>query len=60
MGLLSDRTLEDLLRACAPQVLGAVVRRYGDCDRVCAYFPGYAAGDDLIADVAEALRKAAP
>jgi RNA polymerase sigma factor (sigma-70 family) len=30
VGHLSDRTLEDLLRECAPQVLGAVVRRYGD------------------------------
>ncbi|MDQ1654026.1 MAG: hypothetical protein QOI35_3226, partial [Cryptosporangiaceae bacterium] len=25
--------IEDLLRECAPQVLGAVVRRYGDFDR---------------------------
>jgi RNA polymerase sigma factor (sigma-70 family) len=30
MGVLSGRALEDLLRECAPQVLGAVVRRYGD------------------------------
>ena len=30
MGILSGRALEDLLRECAPQVLGAVVRRYGD------------------------------
>jgi RNA polymerase sigma factor (sigma-70 family) len=29
---VSDRALEDLLRECAPQVLGAVVRRYGDFD----------------------------
>jgi RNA polymerase sigma factor (sigma-70 family) len=32
MGVLSTRAVEDLLRACAPQVLGAVVRRYGDFD----------------------------
>ena len=32
MGVLTDRALEDLLRECAPQVLGAVVRRYGDFD----------------------------
>ena len=31
-------------------------RRYGDCDRVCAYFPGYHAGDDLIAELATAVR----
>jgi RNA polymerase sigma factor (sigma-70 family) len=29
---VSDRALEDLLREYAPQVLGAVVRRYGDFD----------------------------
>ena len=29
---MSDRTIEDLLRESAPQVLGAVVRRYGDFD----------------------------
>ena len=27
---MNERALEDLLRECAPQVLGAVVRRYGD------------------------------
>ncbi|MCA2212895.1 RNA polymerase sigma factor [Jidongwangia harbinensis] len=33
MGVLTDQPWEDLLRDCAPQVLGAVVRRYGDFDR---------------------------
>jgi RNA polymerase sigma factor (sigma-70 family) len=32
MGPLSKPGLEDLLRECPPQVLGAVVRRYGDFD----------------------------
>ena len=32
MGSVTDRRLEDLLREYAPQVLGAVVRRYGDFD----------------------------
>jgi RNA polymerase sigma factor (sigma-70 family) len=32
MGSLTRRELEDLLRTTAPQVLGAVVRRYGDFD----------------------------
>ena len=32
MGDLNPRAIEDLLRECAPQVLGAVVRRYGDFD----------------------------
>jgi RNA polymerase sigma factor (sigma-70 family) len=29
---VNQRALEDLLRECAPQVLGAVVRRFGDFD----------------------------
>ncbi len=28
----ADRTVEDLLRACTPQVLGTLVRRHGDFD----------------------------
>src|SRR4051812_49945801 len=32
MGPLNHRELEDLLRTTAPQVLGAVVRRFGDFD----------------------------
>src|SRR3954447_21205314 len=32
LGVLSMPAIEDLLRECAPQVLGAVVRRYGDFD----------------------------
>jgi RNA polymerase sigma factor (sigma-70 family) len=32
VGVLSDRGLEDLLRTAAPQVLAAIVRRYGDFD----------------------------
>jgi RNA polymerase sigma factor (sigma-70 family) len=32
MGPLNKPILEDLLRECAPRVLGAVVRRYGDFD----------------------------
>lgn len=36
-----------------------IVRRFPDCDRVCAYFPGYAAPDDLIADFVGAVRAAA-
>jgi probable F420-dependent oxidoreductase len=39
----------------------AIVTRYGDwADRVCAYFPYYNAGDDLIAEFTAALRKASP
>ncbi len=38
------------------QVAAEVMRRYGDCDRICAYFPGYRAGDDLITDFVAAMR----
>ncbi|RQX04382.1 RNA polymerase sigma factor [Micromonospora inaquosa] len=31
--MTEDRTVEDLLRTCAPQVLGLLVRRYGQFDR---------------------------
>ena len=37
---------------------GAERRRFGDCDRICAYFLGYRAGDDLIAEFVEAVRAA--
>ncbi|MBL7489379.1 TIGR03617 family F420-dependent LLM class oxidoreductase [Frankia sp. AgB1.9] len=40
------------------QVAAEIVRRFGHCDRVCAYFPGYPVGDDLLADLARALRAA--
>lgn len=40
---------------CATQI----VRRFGrHADRVCAYFPGYEVSDELVADVAAALRAA--
>jgi hypothetical protein len=35
-----------------------IVRRYGDCDRICAYFPGYEPADDLITDFTGAMRDA--
>jgi hypothetical protein len=38
------------------QVAAEIVARYGDCDRICAYFPGYAAPDDLVADLVAAVR----
>jgi alkanesulfonate monooxygenase SsuD/methylene tetrahydromethanopterin reductase-like flavin-dependent oxidoreductase (luciferase family) len=40
---------------CAEQI----VQRYGsDVSRICAYFPGYDAPDDLIAEFAEAVKAA--
>jgi hypothetical protein len=38
------------------EVAEEIVARFGDCDRIAAYFPGYDAGDDLIADFAAAVK----
>jgi hypothetical protein len=41
------------------QVAAEIVARYGRySNRVCAYFPFYEAGDDLIADFTAALKAA--
>jgi hypothetical protein len=40
------------------QVATEIVRRFGDCDRICAYFPFYGAGDDLITDFVAAVKSA--
>jgi alkanesulfonate monooxygenase SsuD/methylene tetrahydromethanopterin reductase-like flavin-dependent oxidoreductase (luciferase family) len=40
---------------CAEQI----VERYGsDVSRICAYFPGYNASDDLVAEFVEAVKVA--
>ncbi|MBL7490500.1 TIGR03617 family F420-dependent LLM class oxidoreductase [Frankia sp. AgB1.9] len=58
-GLIDDEMLRTLAVWGTPdEVAAEIVARYGDCDRICAYFPGYAAGDDLIADFAAAVRAA--
>ena len=41
------------------QVAAEIVTRFGDCDRICAYFPGYDAPDDLIAEFTAAVKAAA-
>jgi alkanesulfonate monooxygenase SsuD/methylene tetrahydromethanopterin reductase-like flavin-dependent oxidoreductase (luciferase family) len=58
-GLIDDEMLRTLAVWGTPdEVAAEIVARYGDSDRICAYFPGYAAGDDLIADFAAAVRAA--
>ncbi|MFG1924992.1 TIGR03617 family F420-dependent LLM class oxidoreductase [Cryptosporangium sp. NPDC048952] len=55
--LITDEMVDTLAICGTPdEVAAGIVARYGDCDRVCAYFPGYDAGDDLIAEVAAALK----
>lgn len=57
--LITDEMVEALAVHGTPDAVTAeIVRRYGDCDRICAYFPGYRAGDDLIADFVAAMRDA--
>lgn len=58
-GLVTDEMVRTIAVHGTPDEAAAeIVRRYGDCDRVCAYFPFYDATDDLIADFAAALRRA--
>lgn len=57
--LVTDEMVGTLAVHGTPDAVAAeIVERYGDCDRVCAYFPGYRAGDDLVADFVAAVREA--
>ncbi len=59
--LITDDMIATLAVHGTPdQVAAEIVRRFGDCDRICAYFPWYQAGDDLIADFVSAMRTASP
>ena len=40
------------------QVAEEIVRRFGDCDRVCPFFGGYDPSDDLITDFCAAVKSA--
>jgi probable F420-dependent oxidoreductase len=58
-GLVTDEMVATIAVHGPPdQVAAEIVARYGSCDRICAYFPGYAAPDDLIADFVSAMRAA--
>lgn len=57
--LVTDEMVGTLAVHGTPDAVAAeIVERYGDCDRICAYFPGYRAGDDLVADFVAAMREA--
>lgn len=57
--LISDDMMHTIAVYGTPeQVAEEIVARYGDCDRVCAYFPGYPASDELIADFTSAVKAA--
>jgi probable F420-dependent oxidoreductase len=60
---MTELISDDMVRTIAvfgtpDQVADEIVARFGDCDRICAYFPGYQAGDDLIADFTAAVKAA--
>ena len=57
--LVTDDMVDTLAVHGTPDAVAAqIMKRYGDCDRICAYFPGYQAEDDLIADFVSALKAA--
>jgi probable F420-dependent oxidoreductase len=59
-GLITDDMVTTIAVHGTPDKCAAeIVARYGEwADRVCAYFPYYTAGDDLIAEFTAALKKA--
>jgi probable F420-dependent oxidoreductase len=59
-GLITDDMVSTIAVHGTPAECAAeIVARYGDwATRVCAYFPYYTAGDDLIADFTTALKEA--
>jgi probable F420-dependent oxidoreductase len=57
--LITDEMIDTLAVHGTPdEVAAEITRRFGDCDRICAYFPWYKAGDDLIADFVAAVHAA--
>ena len=59
--LVDDEVLHTLAVFGSPsQCAEQIVARYGGwADRICAYFPGYRVADDLVAEFADELRRAA-
>jgi probable F420-dependent oxidoreductase len=60
--LITDEMVDTIAVHGTPeQVAEEIVRRYGSySNRVCAYFPYYRAGDDLIGEFTAALKAASP
>ena len=58
--LISDEIIDTIAVHGTPaQCAEAIVARYGQwAERVCAYFPYYRAGDDLIAEFNDEVHKA--
>ena len=47
------------VRGTPAEAAAEIARRFPDCDRICAYFPGYTALDELIAEFTAAVKGAA-
>jgi probable F420-dependent oxidoreductase len=58
-GLIDDELFGRIAIVGSPTECAAeIVQRFGNCDRISAYFPGYKISDDLVRDVVDALRAA--
>jgi probable F420-dependent oxidoreductase len=62
-GPMAELITDDMVATIAvhgtpDEVAAQIQARYGHCDRICAYFPGYGAPDDLIADFTAAMKAA--
>ena len=57
-GIITDEMIDTIAVHGTPdQVAEEITRRYGSfAADICAYFPYYDAGDDLIADFTDALK----
>jgi len=57
--LVTDEMVDTLgVHGTPDAVAREIIDRCRDCDRICAHFPGYKVGDDLIADFVAVLRVA--
>ena len=57
-GLLDRRrrVRPDRRRGTPEEAAAEIARRFPDCDRICAYFPGYSPSDELIAEFTAAVK----
>ena len=60
-GLITDDMMHTLALVGTPdQVAAEIVKRFGEFDRISAYFSGFEPSDDLIADFTAAVKAASP
>jgi probable F420-dependent oxidoreductase len=55
--LIDDEMVSTLaVRGSPSECAAQIASRFGHCDRICAYFPGYDASDELVAEFVHALK----